>query len=90
MSTIIKMSLKTFQECVRQQTFNRSGYNQIQLDVQYLRGTLRDKMIDEVVIDSLLDEVSDVPINLHSCVVKHVSCLSFWEVSTLSSEIDCH
>ncbi|CAM6105319.1 unnamed protein product [Calypogeia fissa] len=57
MSTIIKMGLKTFQECVRLQTFNRSGYNQIQLDVQYLRGTLRDKMIDEAVIDSLLDEV---------------------------------
>jgi hypothetical protein len=63
------MGLKTFQECVRLQTFNRSGYNQIQLDVQYLRGALRDKMLDEAVLDSLLDEVSSV-----------CSCETFWVV----------
>ncbi|KAL2622175.1 hypothetical protein R1flu_002380 [Riccia fluitans] len=58
MSTIIKMCLKTFQECVRLQTFNRSGYNQIQVDALYLRDNLREKVFDnETVVDSLLDEV---------------------------------
>lgn len=57
-STVVKMTLKTFEECVRLQTFNRSGYQQIQLDVHYLRDTLRDLVDNGTVIEIMLDEVS--------------------------------
>ncbi|KAL6978277.1 hypothetical protein U1Q18_019946 [Sarracenia purpurea var. burkii] len=57
-TTIVKLCLKSLQEFVRLQTFNRSGFQQIQLDVQFLRTTtLKDTVEDEAVIDFLLDEV---------------------------------
>lgn len=56
-TTIVKLSLKSFQEFVRLQTYNRSGFQQIQLDVQYLRTPLKEIVEDEAAIDFLLDEV---------------------------------
>ncbi|KAK1317704.1 hypothetical protein QJS10_CPA05g00237 [Acorus calamus] len=56
-STIIKLCLKSLQEFVRLQTFNRSGYQQIQLDIEYLKNPLKDIVEDEAAIDFLLKEV---------------------------------
>ncbi|KAI3773199.1 hypothetical protein L6452_04403 [Arctium lappa] len=55
--TIIKLCLKSLQEFVRLQTFNRSGFQQIQLDMQYLRPTLKGTAEDEAAVEFLLDEV---------------------------------
>ncbi|KAK4538917.1 hypothetical protein RGQ29_032174, partial [Quercus rubra] len=41
-STIVKLSLKSLQEFARLQTFNRSGFQQIQLDIQFLRTPLKE------------------------------------------------
>ncbi|KAL9442218.1 hypothetical protein AB3S75_020683 [Citrus x aurantiifolia] len=57
-TTIVKFSLKSLQEFVRHQTFNRSGFQQIQLDIQYLRTPLKEAAENEAAIDFLLDEVS--------------------------------
>lgn len=56
-SAVVKMCLKSFQEYVRLETFSRSGFQQIQLDTQYLRDPLRDTVDDEAVVHFLLDEV---------------------------------
>ncbi|KAL1339466.1 hypothetical protein AAHE18_U039200 [Arachis hypogaea] len=56
-TTIVKLSLKSLQEFVRLQTFNRSGFQQVQLDIQFLRIPLREIIEDEAAIDFLLDEV---------------------------------
>ncbi|GJV52221.1 vacuolar protein sorting-associated protein 51 [Tanacetum coccineum] len=55
--TIVKHCLKSMQEFVRLHTFNRSGFQQIQLDMQYLRITLKDSAEDEEAVEFLLDEV---------------------------------
>ncbi|XP_011042244.1 PREDICTED: vacuolar protein sorting-associated protein 51 homolog isoform X2 [Populus euphratica] len=56
-TTVVKLCLKSLQEFVRLQTFNRSGFQQIQLDVQFLRASLKEIVEDEAAIDFLLDEV---------------------------------
>ncbi|KAK4418055.1 Vacuolar protein sorting-associated protein 51 [Sesamum alatum] len=56
-TTIVKLSLKSLQEFVRLQTFNRSGFQQIQLDVHFLKSTLKHIAEDEAAVDFLLDEV---------------------------------
>ncbi|CAN4113404.1 unnamed protein product [Withania somnifera] len=56
-TTIIKLFLKSLQEFVRFQTFNRSGFQQIQLDVHFLKSTVKDTAEDEASVDFLLDEV---------------------------------
>ncbi|GLU16762.1 hypothetical protein SLE2022_331770 [Rubroshorea leprosula] len=56
-TTIVKLCLKSLQEFVRLQTFNRSGFQQIQLDIQFLRTPLKETAEDEAAIDFLLDEV---------------------------------
>ncbi|XP_059625590.1 vacuolar protein sorting-associated protein 51 homolog [Cornus florida] len=56
-TTIVKLCLKSLQEFVRLQTFNRSGFQQIQLDIQFLRTTLKETVEDEAAVDFLLDEV---------------------------------
>ncbi|XP_043721536.1 vacuolar protein sorting-associated protein 51 homolog [Telopea speciosissima] len=56
-STTVKLCLKSLQEFVRLQTFNRSGFQQIQLDIQFLRSPLKEIVEDEAAIDFLLDEV---------------------------------
>lgn len=61
-TTIVKFSLKSLQEFVRHQTFNRSGFQQIQLDIQYLRTPLKEAAEDEAAIDFLLDEVMSVQV----------------------------
>ncbi|KAF3967252.1 hypothetical protein CMV_008720 [Castanea mollissima] len=45
------------QEFVRLQTFNWSGFQQIQLDIQFLRTPLKETVEDEAAVDFLLDEV---------------------------------
>lgn len=57
-TTIVKLALKSLQEFVRLQTFNRSGFQQIQLDIHFLRSSLKDIAEDEAAVDFLLDEVS--------------------------------
>lgn len=57
MSTIVKLCLKSLQEFIRLQTFNRSGYQQIQLDIEYLKTPLKEIAADATVIDFLLKEV---------------------------------
>ncbi|KAF5745919.1 Vps51/Vps67 family (components of vesicular transport) protein isoform 1 [Tripterygium wilfordii] len=56
-TTIVKLCLKSLQEYVRLQTFNRSGFQQIQLDIQFLRTPLKETVEDEAAVDFLLDEV---------------------------------
>ncbi|KAI4301500.1 hypothetical protein L6164_034775 [Bauhinia variegata] len=56
-TSVVKLCLKSVQEFVRLQTFNRSGFQQIQLDVQFLRTPLREMVEDEAAMDFLLDEV---------------------------------
>ncbi|XP_022929381.1 vacuolar protein sorting-associated protein 51 homolog isoform X1 [Cucurbita moschata] len=56
-TTAVKLSLKTLLEFVRLQTFNRSGFQQVQLDMQFLRTPLKEIADDEAAIDFLLDEV---------------------------------
>ncbi|KAK4492632.1 hypothetical protein RD792_003450 [Penstemon davidsonii] len=56
-TTIVTLSLKSLQEFVRLHTFNRSGFQQIQLDIYYLKATLKDIDVDEAAVDILLDEV---------------------------------
>ena len=57
-TTAVKLSLKTLLEFVRLQTFNRSGFQQVQLDMQFLRTPLKEIADDEAAIDFLLDEVT--------------------------------
>ncbi|KAL2934921.1 Vacuolar protein sorting-associated protein 51-like protein [Bienertia sinuspersici] len=57
LTTIVKLCLKSLQEYVRLQTFNRSGFQQIQLDTQFLRNSIKDSVEDEAAVDFLLDEV---------------------------------
>lgn len=54
---VVKLCLKSLQEFVRLQTFNRSGFQQIQLDIQFLRNPLKEIVEDEAATDFLLDEV---------------------------------
>ncbi|XP_020571863.1 vacuolar protein sorting-associated protein 51 homolog [Phalaenopsis equestris] len=56
-STIVKLCLKSLQEFVRLQTLNRSGYQQIQLDIEFLKNLLKEYVDDEAIIDFLLKEV---------------------------------
>ncbi|KAL9360327.1 hypothetical protein Peur_048450 [Populus x canadensis] len=56
-TAVVKLCLKSLQEYVRLQTFNRSGFQQIQLDVQFLRASLKEIVEDEAAVDFLLDEV---------------------------------
>ncbi|GKU99373.1 hypothetical protein SLEP1_g12232 [Rubroshorea leprosula] len=56
-TTIVKLCLKSLQQFVRLQTINRSGFQQIQLDIQFLRTPLKETAEDEAAIDFLLDEV---------------------------------
>lgn len=59
-TTVVKLCLKSLHEFVRLQTFNRSGLQQIQLDIQFLRVPLKEIVEDEAAIDFLLDEVSSL------------------------------
>ncbi|UYV67490.1 VPS51 [Cordylochernes scorpioides] len=66
MTGIIKISLKTFLECVRHQTFTKYGVQQIQIDTHYLHLYLWRFVTDENVIHVLLDEV--VGSTIHRCL----------------------
>ncbi|KAE8657640.1 ocs element-binding factor 1 [Hibiscus syriacus] len=56
-TTTVKLCLKSLHEFVRLQTFNPSGFQQIQLDIQFLRTPLKETVEDELAVDFLLDEV---------------------------------
>jgi len=63
---IIKISLKTFLECVRLRTFGRYGLQQIQVDTHYLQLYLWRFVSDENLVQVLLDEI--VCSGVHRCV----------------------
>ncbi|XP_078053605.1 vacuolar protein sorting 51 [Augochlora pura] len=54
---IIKISLKTFLECVRLRTFSKYGLQQIQVDTHYLQQYLWRFVFDEDVMHRLLGEI---------------------------------
>ncbi|KAK9881794.1 hypothetical protein WA026_017310 [Henosepilachna vigintioctopunctata] len=54
---IIKISLKTFMECVRLKTFSKYGLQQIQVDTHYLQLYLWRFVADENIVHFLLDEI---------------------------------
>nr|XP_015838681.1 PREDICTED: vacuolar protein sorting-associated protein 51 homolog isoform X2 [Tribolium castaneum] len=54
---IIKISLKTFMECVRLKTFSKFGLQQIQVDTHYLQLYLWRFVADENLVHFLLDEI---------------------------------
>ncbi|KAL5069026.1 hypothetical protein RYX36_019913 [Vicia faba] len=56
-TTIVKLCLKSLQEFVRLHTFNRSGFQQVQLDILFLRTPFREIVEDEAAVVFLLDEV---------------------------------
>ncbi|KAL6099056.1 vps51 [Pungitius sinensis] len=63
---IIKISLKTFLECVRLRTFGRFGLQQIQVDCHYLQMYLWRFVSDENLVHFLLDEI--VGSSAHRCL----------------------
>ncbi|XP_067831815.1 vacuolar protein sorting-associated protein 51 homolog isoform X2 [Heptranchias perlo] len=63
---IIKISLKTFLECVRLRSFGRYGLQQIQVDCQYLQLYLWRFVSDENLVHFLLDEI--VGSTAHRCL----------------------
>uniref|UniRef100_A0A0E0KIT4 Vacuolar protein sorting-associated protein 51 homolog n=1 Tax=Oryza punctata TaxID=4537 RepID=A0A0E0KIT4_ORYPU len=58
-SAVLKLCLKSLQEFVRLQTLNRSGFQQIQLDMEFLKTSLKDFVDDEAAISFLLKEVNN-------------------------------
>uniref|UniRef100_A0A0D3FNT3 Vacuolar protein sorting-associated protein 51 homolog n=1 Tax=Oryza barthii TaxID=65489 RepID=A0A0D3FNT3_9ORYZ len=58
-SAVLKLCLKSLQEFVRLQTFNRSGFQQIQLDMEFLKTSLKEFVDDEAAISFLLKEVNN-------------------------------
>lgn len=54
---VIKISLKTFMECVRLKTFSKYGLQQIQVDTHYLQLYLWRFVADENLVHFLLDEI---------------------------------
>lgn len=63
MTGIIKISLKTFLECVRLRTFSRYGLQQVQVDTHYLQLYLWHFVADENLVHVLLDEIMSSAIN---------------------------
>lgn len=58
LSAVVKLCLKSLQDYIRLQTFNRSGFQQIQLDIEFLKAPLKEIAEDEAAIDFLLKEVN--------------------------------
>ncbi|KFM62793.1 Protein fat-free-like protein, partial [Stegodyphus mimosarum] len=63
MTGIIKISLKTFLECVRLRTFSKFGLQQVQVDIHYLQLYLWHFVADENLVHVLLDEIMSSTIN---------------------------
>lgn len=63
MTGIIKISLKTFLECVRLRTFSKYGLQQAQVDIRYLKLYLWHFVVDENLVHVLLDEIMSSTIN---------------------------
>ncbi|KAF8768431.1 Vacuolar protein sorting-associated protein like [Argiope bruennichi] len=60
---IIKISLKTFLECVRLRTFSKYGLQQVQVDIHYLQLYLWHFVADENLVHVLLDEIMSSAVN---------------------------
>jgi len=54
---IVKIGLKTMLECVRLRTFGRNGYQQIQVDIHFMRIVLWSLLGKNGPVDVLLSEV---------------------------------
>jgi hypothetical protein len=52
-SEIVKVSLKSFLELIRSCTFGKTGYNQMQVDIYFLRGVLSKTLPDEYMVDGI-------------------------------------
>ncbi|KAG8182200.1 hypothetical protein JTE90_004138 [Oedothorax gibbosus] len=63
MTGIIKISLKTFLECVRLRTFSKFGLQQVQVDIHYLQLYLWHFVADENLVHVLLDEIMSSTVN---------------------------
>ncbi|XP_074108310.1 vacuolar protein sorting 51 isoform X1 [Cotesia typhae] len=63
---IIKISLKTFLECVRLRTFSKYGLQQIQVDTHYLQLYLWRFVADENLVNFLLEEI--LSSTFHRCL----------------------
>ncbi|XP_055935423.1 vacuolar protein sorting-associated protein 51 homolog isoform X1 [Argiope bruennichi] len=63
MTGIIKISLKTFLECVRLRTFSKYGLQQVQVDIHYLQLYLWHFVADENLVHVLLDEIMSSAVN---------------------------
>ncbi|GIY69203.1 vacuolar protein sorting-associated protein 51 homolog [Caerostris darwini] len=63
MTGIIKISLKTFLECVRLRTFSKFGLQQVQVDIHYLQLYLWHFVADENLVHVLLDEIMSSAVN---------------------------
>lgn len=60
-TTVVKVTLKNFLDYVQLKTFSRGGYQQIQLDCQYLEEMLQDvTAVDGAEVEIMLNEVSDL------------------------------
>ena len=55
--SVFKLALKTFLECLRLCTLGRNGYQQIQVDVYFLRIMLPHFISDTAVLDQMLDDI---------------------------------
>lgn len=87
MTGIIKISLKTFLECVRLRTFGRYGLQQIQVDCHYLQMYLWRFVSDENLVHFLLDEIMGSsahrcldPVPMEQSVIE-VICERGWDES---------
>ncbi|KNC82141.1 hypothetical protein SARC_05561 [Sphaeroforma arctica JP610] len=57
MTGILKIVLKAFQEGVRVQTFGQFGYNQLEVDLLYLKGNLWRSYIDDDMAEHMYSEI---------------------------------
>jgi hypothetical protein len=62
---VVKIALKTLQECVRLRTFSRFGFQQVQVDTHYLNLYLWRFVSDEALVAHMLDEVMSSAV--HRC-----------------------
>ena len=55
--SVFKLALKTFLECLRLCTLGRNGYQQVQVDMYFLRIMLPHFISDTAVLDQMLDDI---------------------------------
>jgi hypothetical protein len=55
-TSMIKLILKSFAEDIREHTFSKTGFQQIQLDLEYMRVSLSRLLSDENLLTTLLNQ----------------------------------